>query len=525
MATKIGLDFGTHQTKICIVDKSDKRNLSYRFFQFNDLDGNNHRVLPSVVQLNEDNTLSYGFVDISKAKKTGYVSQNKMTKPIEPQYLQYKKFPKIPMPDKPQEEETGNVKKVFKDFASLALAITNREKYKERLKHKESEKAKYEVAMSEYRLAMSKQESAIKKDKDEVDEKNSLMRSKYESELAKYNEWLKEQKKLENQRIPIQFKNFKQAVFSSGINWDNKEVSPTLISIWYLCYVFFLLDEKYGTDNLIVSMGTSSGTKTWDYNKRRATEIILTVYHLIDNVFKHDKEAFLSASLDKLQEVTHLIPFSIKAKEDNAIFVFPEAIANIQPLAQRRAFTTGLNLLVDIGGGTVDISLFATGKGTEPSVYDYTSMPNGVNSIDIAGEKQHFNAVKQCVSDFSKKISDYARSLGVPNQEALNITKNRTILFTGGGSGRSELCKPYAGFNEVIRFSNRFKDLVPSNNIEDVHNELHVLSVALGLAMAPNNDSSIPLHTYDELFSNVADAYSRRHKTDEHQYEHGMTDD
>lgn len=524
MATRIGLDFGTHQTKICIVDKSDKRNLSYRFFHFTDLIGEQHRVLPSVVQLNKDDTLSYGYVDSSKAKLTEFVQQTVMQCPTEPNYYQYRKFPTIQEPAKPVEEAVGVVKKVFKDFASLALAVANTKKYKEQTKNKAAEKARYEVAMVEYRLAIDEQNRVKQKDKEEVDKKNAALRQKYETELEQYNKWLEEQKELEKQRMPIQYRNFKQLVFSSGIGWDHQEVEPMIVSIWYLCYVFFLLDEAYGTGSLVVSMGTSSGPQTWERNKRRATEIILTVYDLIDNVFKHDKKAFLSATIDELLKVTHIVPFSEKAKEDNAIFVFPEAIANIQPLAQRRAFTTGLNMLVDIGGGTVDISLFSTGKGTEPSVYDYASFPNGVNSIDMFGKDQHYDAVKKCVLKFSKKISDYARGLGVPEHEALKITQNRTILFTGGGSGRSDLCKPYAGFNDVIRFSQRFRDLVPSSNIEAVNDELHVLSVSLGLAMAMLDDSSVPLQTYEVLFSTVAAAYAKRKALEDDKYIHGLTD-
>ena len=67
MSVKIGLDFGTHFTKICVEDSKDKRNRSYSFHKFIDLEGNPSLVFPSVVQLNKDNTLSYGFVDTDNA--------------------------------------------------------------------------------------------------------------------------------------------------------------------------------------------------------------------------------------------------------------------------------------------------------------------------------------------------------------------------------------------------------------------------------------------------------------------------
>ena len=64
----VGLDFGTHQTKICIENKSDAKNPIYSFFAFNDMNGNKNVILPSIVQINKDNTLSYGFVDKNNAK-------------------------------------------------------------------------------------------------------------------------------------------------------------------------------------------------------------------------------------------------------------------------------------------------------------------------------------------------------------------------------------------------------------------------------------------------------------------------
>ena len=53
MAITVGLDFGTHQTKICIEDTADKQNPNYSFWKFEDVDGKMQLVCPSVVQLNE----------------------------------------------------------------------------------------------------------------------------------------------------------------------------------------------------------------------------------------------------------------------------------------------------------------------------------------------------------------------------------------------------------------------------------------------------------------------------------------
>ena len=62
---KIGLDFGTHQTKVCVQRTPDEGHGHpiYEFFKFKDLKGNDSYFLPSIVQINDDDTLSYGFVD------------------------------------------------------------------------------------------------------------------------------------------------------------------------------------------------------------------------------------------------------------------------------------------------------------------------------------------------------------------------------------------------------------------------------------------------------------------------------
>ena len=101
MQVKIGLDFGTHLTKVCIEDRSDRRNPRYTFFRFKDLDGNEQIVIPSLVQVNSDGTLSYGYVDESKAMFVQDPSVSEPVKPQEPTYLTNKTFPPIQKPVRP----------------------------------------------------------------------------------------------------------------------------------------------------------------------------------------------------------------------------------------------------------------------------------------------------------------------------------------------------------------------------------------------------------------------------------------
>lgn len=56
----VGLDFGTHQTKLC-VERKDGAELGYYFFKFQDTNGNAKYTFPSVIQINADGTLEYGY--------------------------------------------------------------------------------------------------------------------------------------------------------------------------------------------------------------------------------------------------------------------------------------------------------------------------------------------------------------------------------------------------------------------------------------------------------------------------------
>ena len=57
----IGLDFGTHQSKICIEDKKGVE-LSYSFFQFSDTHGEKQYTLPSIIRIKPDSKLEYGYL-------------------------------------------------------------------------------------------------------------------------------------------------------------------------------------------------------------------------------------------------------------------------------------------------------------------------------------------------------------------------------------------------------------------------------------------------------------------------------
>lgn len=84
MAVTVGLDFGTHQTKICIENSDDPHRVTYEFWKWAD----GGYAFPSVIQINKDHTLSYGHVDIENAlfgrKKKHVPDPGELVLPTEP---------------------------------------------------------------------------------------------------------------------------------------------------------------------------------------------------------------------------------------------------------------------------------------------------------------------------------------------------------------------------------------------------------------------------------------------------------
>ena len=658
---KIGLDFGTHFTKICVENSSEKRNRRYSFHNFSGLNEEPSFVFPSVVQLNKDNTLSYGFVDTNNAKLVeGLPEKNAPQKPSEPEFHSYKQFPEIIKPERDQffsdedteeqnEEESNisiggvqfecislfntlyqektweNVRPVFvktviknftladiktaasengdidiralvdlavsrsniegpallmgsakgvevirtqcvglykslckkhvwknvypayvlavidnftaedvKDFiaengepdirglvnkaVSLSSSIgrelflfaptskSNKWKKKKRKKVVQPQKLNaqqlYAKALSDYEKKCVQRERDIDLDKKQVDAYNERLRMEYERQM----ELWKEYERTKDALIPATFRSFKQMVFSEGFDW-RFEIDPMLVSIWYLCYVFFGLDQKYETRNLIVCMGTSSGQNNWRQNKEKATQIILTVYDLIENVFNHNRDEFLKCTLDELISKTKIKEFSQEAKDANMIYVFPEAFANLNPLAKQKRFGAGVNAVVDIGGGTTDISIFIAPPGNEVKIFDYSSIPYGVNAIEKRGLEGHFDSVNGKLKFFSRKIIYHAQSLGVKQVEAEAIVKRRPIVFTGGGSMRPELRKPYCGFTDVKHIGSALLKNYSIDDAVELTSKIPLLSTSLGLALCSRDDSKIPLISYKELFKFVEEAF------------------
>ena len=67
----VGLDFGTHQSKVCI-EKKEGAELSYEFFMFKDADGKKQFTLPSIIHVDSSGHMTYGYLPQQVEERQDY---------------------------------------------------------------------------------------------------------------------------------------------------------------------------------------------------------------------------------------------------------------------------------------------------------------------------------------------------------------------------------------------------------------------------------------------------------------------
>ncbi len=459
---RIGLDFGTHQTKVCVQRTPDEGHGHpvYEFFKFKDLKGKDNFFLPSIVQINDDDTLSYGFID----------SQKERSKNIEPILK--------PLPEP----------LVFDEESEFSRLV-----------------GRYFVdGMTEKELNIIK--SIVK-------ERHKTLSSDYQKELARIKEENAKALSAYKGKRDV-FRYFKQATFSER-EWPYP-IDYRLISIWYLSFVIICLEDKYG-QNFSINMGIPASYDTFENKKREAISILSSAYKLVEEVYKNDKESFMSESIDNLINKTVIVPFSKEYKEFFGINIFPEAYASMAPLTSREKITRGMCLAVDIGGGTTDVSFF-TIKDQKPQIYKFWTIHKGLNYIaEQSGyDYQNFNFDENAEGGVIRKYNSEKTSLidrlyedltkaikekdKYKSQIRLRL-ENGVVVYNGGGSIYGPLTtgmKTY--FNDVKIIEG---DMWKEENIIDMDKVVKyckILTTSYGLSLCRKDDEVI-LHDYNELFS------------------------
>jgi hypothetical protein len=501
----VGLDFGTHQTKVCVECRKEGQS-SYNFFKFKDLNGQNQIILPSVVQMNKDNTLSYGFVN-EKLCATG----NKQSEPIPPDILE--------LPDEPQNYES--------DYGKSSCNYLSKRK------------------KEECQELMIQSAERHKKWREECEKAKAIYVNQCVSWQRKYNKWLEEGN---NQKLIYRY--FKQATFSS-YEWPYKMKSDFL-SILYLSYILFDLEAVYGTD-FSICMGIPSGRKYFNVNKRKAISILSIAYRLVEIVFKNDKIKFMNTQIPELEKI--LQKESCHSFVDNEYFIriLPEAYAMLKPLTTRNKIEEGMSLMVDIGGGTTDFSFFAIKDGI-PQIYDYASIPKGLNHIidkarpknedklliqysldsDELDQKALVKSIRsyrgnlemQCFYIYNQLIDAFKKSLKMLDIKRFqNAIENRILIYSGGGSTYKRLRFELNPFVDVHCIDASYWDDTNIENIKELNDLCPILSTSFGLSISPmqgaDNDEDI-LHECEDLFKGIED--STPHEQPEIQAIYGLGD-
>lgn len=387
----VGLDFGTHQTKVCIEDKKGSE-VHYKFFKFKDKNGQMQYTLPSVLNIDQNGKISYGFLS---------------------------------------ENTEGDIKRYFK-----------------------------------------------------------------------------------------------QAVFRNYDSNGMKLYEAACYSIWYIAYILFDLEKEFG-QNFTIQMGAPTDSSRLDDMKAIAVTLLASAYKLVEDVFNNDKEAFLNADIKTLFKETEIIPYSKSLKDDYGILVFPEAYACLKPMIGRGKVSEGMSLIIDIGGGTTDISFFTIEEG-QPQVYDFFSINKGLNylsnSDDIISyrrkgnsdvqEKGYIDSHKR--EEYNKEIqancdklltrlkNEFLSQTGLKVFRLNNALKNRPLIYTGGGSMFYSLQYTYGGFIEKhqITYSNWKSKLFDDMSLFTKPDLCPILSTAYGLSISVASDN-IKRKPLRDLFENI----------------------
>ena len=327
---------------------------------------------------------------------------------------------------------------------------------------------------------------------------------------------------------------FKQVMFS----WrepDSEREEAEVWSVLYLAFVIFNLDRQLNTTEYVVHMGmpTDADPEHYAFCRRQAMKVMASALLIARNAFRGDLEEYLGTSYSQLSTMAKKcmasIPADIRqARRKFRIFVFPEAYVALIPLINDRKLpTVGPNLFVDIGGGTVDISLFTNqtddsiGKN-RPCLYYYYSIPFGLNKIvGLDASRSHNVEVRegeitqQCVSRFNqelgravneimavikRKYAEQGKDNVMPfSNLCAQIFQERPICYSGGGSmfRKLRITIENCGGGVSYNFSQArgVAGLIDHSKLYVTDEMFHVLATAFALShqtLLNTNDSEEP---------------------------------
>lgn len=323
---------------------------------------------------------------------------------------------------------------------------------------------------------------------------------------------------------------FKQSAFRPSPS-SMPQVNAMYFSTWYLAYILFDLEDKYGQE-FTIQMGAPTDSAHVNQAKVIATRLIASAYSLVEEVFANDKGKFLATPMRELVELTNLIPYSQEIKDEYGLLVFPEAYACLKPLISQGKLANGMSLMIDIGGGTTDISFF-TIEGNKPQVYDFYSINKGLNYLTGANESNqtgteinvqdasqiiqgrrvvYINELNQvCDTLRSKLQKEFRLQTSLSMHRLLDALKNRPLVYCGGGSTFKTLRVSYGGYQDKKQISHKEWNMKSIRDMNEIIDEglCPILSTAYGLAISTENDN-IKMKPFKDIFEGIR-GYEEKH--------------
>lgn len=610
MAITIGLDFGTHQTKICIENSDDPLHKTYEFYDW----GDGVFALPSVIQINKDRTICYGNIDINNAlvgrKKKNFDCPEKLVLPVEPEKPVLKEIEALVLPPMPVYKYVTEYGLKFKipylDLYGIGKPIPYKSKPKNSLKVWKSKCKKiqqeYQQKLTEWKrfgtaLGLpkpmpptlppkprgSKNSSGEKNKLEEINpnmiatkkqiaefEKWKLeceqLRLAHEKVLALNNDrlngfnrrhklWVEECNRLKHSHeirtklyldslveYPMIFRYFKQAVFSE-YKW-NYQFNPKDLVVLYLAYIIFNLEKRFG-DNFAIQMGIPASENTFKRLKSYASGLLIQAIRLVEDVFENDFDKFLKTPYNELLELIPIFEYSEALKFQYGIMVLPEAYASLRSVTANGRIPRGMSVMLDIGGGTTDLSFFVIEDNGEPHVYHFESISKGLNYfLEYGNNVASDFSLKRELEDlssisFTKVYGEYKTlvdkhvgnltnflhtdtiSRGFNKHAFTDAIHNRPVIYTGGGCYDKRIRRSVLNFTDVIYID---KNILRIPNVIDenlVTVPYSIVATSFGLSMAITSDD-IQVSKKEELFAKYTkedDSYWDAH------HEHGMYED
>lgn len=545
MDITLGLDFGTHQSKLCMSYMPNNEQI-YEFFEFIRPDGVKTLLFPSIIQINKDDTISVGFVDKDNCKANPTPAPAEPIFPLEPLTV-HPPCPRKIYPEKPKEE-----KQDWKE--QLAALSKGKSKYQELVDDWEKRcrgiDAKWEIENKKWLDTCNEIDEAHKSWQSRVDS----MKRDYEYKLSA---WKSHKEQL------MYFRYFKLASFSNMF-WDKSQnsIDANTLSVWYLTYLMLLVKKNVADkfnevfeESVSIQMGipSSFNTDLSKLQKKKACRLLIAARNLME-LFS-SAEDFCSHKYQDLLELTQIPDKDIEETAENYGFVvLPEAYAGLKSLTHRQRLRHGdLHLLVDIGGGTTDIAFFTVNEKLEPCIHRVESFHRGLNyvfenfcsdhpdySISDAQElfsldQQPFSSgvwsykkeldtqLSRMIQHIINEFANTAREKGFEQSDLTDAMDRRPIVYCGGGSMYNNMRIQSRYFSD-IRIVDKNMLSIPTLLNTDIDERLFTIlatSYGLSIAMLGEIEMIDTATLFRQLDNKITEKRNRRWLGD---HEYGLTD-